>query len=240
MAPVELITPEGYRLDGRLADETREIDIQFGSTASGQATFQLGNTIAKVTIHGPHEARRKQQKPDSGILCVDYNIASFATTGDRRRQAKDRSSVEIGSWLEQVFSQTVLLGSYPRSQIDISVLILASDGAHVACAINATTLALVDAGVEMRDLIAATTVGFLYQQPCIDLNKTEEFGNPNILVAALGNDVKKVVLVESESKMPIDKMQVLLALAETGCAIVVKELRAALLERATNIFQLRS
>eukprot|EP00397_Hematodinium_sp_SG-2012_P066100 GEMP01097979.1.p1 GENE.GEMP01097979.1~~GEMP01097979.1.p1 ORF type:complete len:241 (+),score=42.68 GEMP01097979.1:51-773(+) len=240
MAPVELITPEGYRLDGRLVAEHREIDIEFGSRVAGQATFQLGNSIAKVTVHGPREAKRNKQKADTGVICVDYHIASFANAGDRRKQAKDRSSVEIGSWLEQVFSQIVLVNAYPRSQIDISVLILANDGAHVACAVNATTLALVDAGVEMRDLVAATTVGYVYQQPCIDLNRREEFGNPTALVCALASDVKKLVLVESESKMAIEKMQVLLSLAEIGCSAVVRELKSALLQRATDIFAIRS
>jgi len=240
MAPVELISPEGYRVDGRLSQECREIQIEFG-TAAGQATFQLGNSIARVTVSGPREAKRQNRRADSAIINVDYRIATFAAPEDQRKKSKEhRASAELGAWLEQAFSQIVVLTAYPKSQIDISVCILANDGGHIACAVNAASLALVDAGVEMRDIVAATTVGFLYQQPCVDLNKKEEFGNPNVLVCALGSNIKKLVLVETDSKMSVEKIQMLLSLAEVGCADVVQELRQALLQRATNVFKIRS
>ena len=73
MGALELITPEGYRSDGRLAAESREVDIQFPGV--GEAIFRIGNTVAKVAVHGPHEGKK-----NAGVICVDY--VSVAT--DRR------------------------------------------------------------------------------------------------------------------------------------------------------------
>ncbi len=56
----------------------------------------------------------------------------------------------------------VLLTLFPRSQIDIYIQVLQSDGGDKAAAINASTLALIDAGVPMRDFVCACTAG------CID------------------------------------------------------------------------
>lgn len=49
----------------------------------------------------------------------------------------------------------------PRSQIDISVLVLEQDGGVLQTAINAVTLALVDAGIPMNDYICATSAGLV-------------------------------------------------------------------------------
>jgi len=49
----------------------------------------------------------------------------------------------------------------PRSQIDISVLVLEQDGGVLQTAINAVTLALVDAGIPMNDYICATSSGLV-------------------------------------------------------------------------------
>lgn len=51
---------------------------------------------------------------------------------------------------------------FPRSQIDIYIQVLQSDGGDKVAAINASTLALIDAGVPMSDFVCACAAG------CID------------------------------------------------------------------------
>ena len=74
--------------------------------------------------------------------------------------------------LRQTFEEAVQTQLYPRSQIDISVLVLEQDGGIVELgmavmlgvlqtAINAVTLALVDAGIPMNDYICATSTGLV-------------------------------------------------------------------------------
>jgi exosome complex component RRP41 len=74
--------------------------------------------------------------------------------------------------LRQTFEEAVQTQLYPRSQIDISVLVLEQDGGKshnrnnnvkgvLQTAINAVTLALVDAGIPMNDYICATSTGLI-------------------------------------------------------------------------------
>ena len=55
--------------------------------------------------------------------------------------------------LSQVFEQAIQCHLYPNSQIDITVMVLQTDGGTLCAAINAVTLALMDAGIPMRDFV---------------------------------------------------------------------------------------
>jgi exosome complex component RRP41 len=63
--------------------------------------------------------------------------------------------------LRQTFEEAVQTSLYPRSQIDVSVLVMEQDGGVLQTAINAVTLALVDAGIPMNDYVCATSAGLV-------------------------------------------------------------------------------
>ena len=71
--------------------------------------------------------------------------------------------------LKSVFEQVILLDLYPKSQIDVQVFVLESDGSYRSSAFNAVSLALMDAGIAMKDFIVATTAGLLGNVAVIDL-----------------------------------------------------------------------
>jgi exosome complex component RRP41 len=48
-----------------------------------------------------------------------------------------------------------MVGLYARSELTICVQILQSDGGNAMAAINAASLALIDAGVAMKDYVVA-------------------------------------------------------------------------------------
>ena len=76
--------------------------------------------------------------------------------------------------LKSVFEQVLVLEKYPRSQIDIQVFVLQSDGGYRSAAFNAVSLALMNAGIEMRDFLAATTAGLIQNVAVVDLIYHEE------------------------------------------------------------------
>lgn len=55
-------------------------------------------------------------------------------------------------------STAVHLDKYPKSEIYIHILVLEDDGGILAGAVNAASLALADAGIELFDLVSAATV----------------------------------------------------------------------------------
>ena len=69
--------------------------------------------------------------------------------------------------IQETFESCILLQRFPRSQIDICVQVLQSDGSALSIAINAVTLALIDAGIPMMDFVCACSVGIIDTQPII-------------------------------------------------------------------------
>ncbi|VDO78602.1 unnamed protein product [Schistosoma mattheei] len=67
------------------------------------------------------------------------------------------------------------------SQIDIFLEVIQSDGSEFACAVNATTLALTDAGIEMDYLVSAATVGEQHYMFIISMNLQETFPNTSTM-----------------------------------------------------------
>lgn len=59
MAGLELLSDQGYRLDGRKATELRKVQARMGvfAQADGSAYLEQGNTKALAVVYGPHEVR---------------------------------------------------------------------------------------------------------------------------------------------------------------------------------------
>ena len=62
---------------------------------------------------------------------------------------------------------------------------LQADGGTRCAAINAALLALADAGVPLRDMVAACAAGYLDKTPILDMNYLEDAGGgPDVVVGA--------------------------------------------------------
>jgi exosome complex component RRP41 len=55
-------------------------------------------------------------------------------------------------------ANSILLNEYPKSQIDIFIMVLHHDGSVLSAAINAAVVALCDSGILMKDLPMAASV----------------------------------------------------------------------------------
>lgn len=77
---------------------------------------------------------------------------------------------ELALVIRQTLEGAVLSERYARSQIDVVLQVLQGDGGQRCCAVNAAAMALCDAGVQMRDVLAACSAGFLDGTPLLDLN----------------------------------------------------------------------
>lgn len=82
----------------------------------------------------------------------------------------------------------------------------------------------------MKDMIAATTVGYLESTPLLDTNHTERTGNgPELLLAMHVNQERAVIMTEEGAISP-EALEGMAELAEQGCKAVGKFLRQSLLE----------
>lgn len=218
---LEYISLDGLRLDGRRPSEVRKIRCALGtlSRADGSAYYEQGNTRVLAAIYGPREpTNRALLEHDRAIVKCEYSTAMFASTTYRRTWKGDRRSTAAALIVQKAFEGVVLVASYPRSQIDVYVQVLQDDGGALVAAINAASLALVNAGVAMSDFVVACGVGFVDDTFVVDPSAVESGGErPEVLLGVLCH-AGKVVNCQVDKKLPNGSaFEKAAGIAKAGC-----------------------
>lgn len=187
--------------------------------ADGSAYIEQGNTKALAVVYGPHEIRGSRSKSlhDKATINCQYSMATFSTGERKRRPHGDRKSNEMTLHLKQTFEAAILTQLYPRSQIDIYVQILQSDGGNYCACVNAATLAVIDAGIPMKDYVCACSTGFIEETPLVDLCYVEESaGGPQIALALLPK-YDQIALLEMNARLHEDHLEGVIDSAAKAC-----------------------
>lgn len=225
----EYLSPEGLRVDGRRANESRRLRCRMGAApqADGSAYVEQGNTKLLVSVRGPREvSKRKVSAHDRAVLTCEF-VAAANATGQHKPQARgDRAAAELAAAVRNVFEPVVQTQLYPRSQIDVSIALLQADGGVRSAAINATTLALIDAGVALEDFVCACSAGSVQGALLLDLNSQEDGAGAELSVGYLPRS-ERVSFVQLESKVPLSAVAEVIGFATEGCRQVYDVLRAA-------------
>lgn len=220
MAGIEYLSPEGLRVDGRRPPELRKLKCQLGvfEQADGSASIEFGNTKVLATVYGPHDVNlRSQAVHDRATINCQFSMAPFSTSERHKRSKGDRRSEEISLALRQTFEAALLTELFPQSKIDIYVQLLQSDGGNCSVCVNAATMALIDAGIPMKDYVCASTAGYIQDTPMLDLNYLEESsGGPRLTVATLPKS-GKIVFLQMDSRLHQDHLEKVLDSAVQGC-----------------------
>jgi ribonuclease PH len=143
---------EIFRADGRRASQLRPIKCDRGilHRADGSARWTQGGTSILVAVHGPLEAPQSQQNPHQAIVEAILQPRSGDPSGPEEHA------------LESIICQTaqgaVLASLHPRTIIRLVVQVLEADGSLLACALNAASVALLDAGIPMKFPFAAASL----------------------------------------------------------------------------------
>ena len=155
-----------------------------------------------------------------------------------------RRLTEMSLTISSAFSQTLSTHLYPHSTISLSRHILSQDGSLLAALLNASTLALIDAGIPMRDYICACTAGSTSSyssndekaDPLLDLNNMEEQELPFLTVATVGNSDDVVVLV-MENRVQVGRLEGMLAVGVDGCKQVREILDGVVRQRGSRMLE---
>jgi exosome complex component RRP41 len=165
------------RLNGRKIDETRKIEARVGviPNADGSAYFKIGNTAAYAAVYGPRNLHPKfLQDPSKGILRCNYNMMPFSSSGERVRPGGSRRSKEISLVTEKALLPVLDLVEYPNSVVDVFIELPETEAGSRCAGICAASMALADAGLAMKDLVTAVSVGRVDDKLVVDLDYMEE------------------------------------------------------------------
>ncbi len=189
-AKKKLIDENGKRLDGRKWNELRPIKMEVGllKNADGSAYIEWGKNKIMAAVYGPKEVHPKHQVlPDRALVRSRYHMAPFSVD-ERKNPAPSRREIEISKVTREALEPAIIVEDYPRTAIEVWVEVLQSDGGSRVAGITAASLALADAGINMRDLVVGCSCGLIESQVVADLDDTEDKeGNGDMPVAIMPN-----------------------------------------------------
>jgi exosome complex component RRP41 len=218
------------RADGRTFDELRPLKIESGvlPNADGSAYIEMGRNKILCGVFGPREMHPKHKaKPNEAVLQCRYHMAPFSVD-PRRSPAPSRRDQEISMVMKSALEPAVFLERYPRASIDVYIEVLEADGGTRCASINAAAVALVDAGIPMKDLVAACAVGKIDDKLIVDLGDYEDKKGQSDMPVAYMPKLDKVTLLQMDGIMTAEENEQALNLAIEGCKKVYEIQREAL------------
>ena len=224
------------RADGRKFDEMRPIEAKVGiiKRADGSAFFRIGNTSAYAAVYGPRNLHpRFLQDPQKGILRCNYNMMPFSGTGDRVKPGGNRRSKEISMVTQMALLPVLDLNEYPNSVVDVFIELPQTEAGSRCAGICAASMALADAGLIMKDLVSAVSVGKVDDKLVVDLDSSEESydGIVTDLPVAILPNLNKITLMQMDGQITKEELRKVLKMAESACKKIYEIQKSALKER---------
>ena len=224
---------KGKRIDGRKPEELRKIKIEVGvlHRADGSCYLEWGGNKVLVAVYGPREAvPRHTQNPLRAIVNARYNMAAFSVD-DRKRPGPDRRSREISKVISEALENVILLERFPRASIDVNIEILDAEAGTRCAGLTAAAVALVDAGIPMRDIPVACAAGKIENQVVLDLGKDEDnFGDADLPVA-ISPRTGEILLLQMDGHLTQEEFEKAFDLAVKGCYTIAEIQKETILKK---------
>ncbi len=233
----KLIREDGLRHDGRRPDELRPIRMEVGvlSNANGSALVEYGKTKVIAAVYGPRELHpRHISLPDRAVIRCRYHMAPFSTE-ERKNPAPSRREIELSKVIREALEAAIFTELYPRATIDVFIEVLQADGGTRTTGITAAALALADAGIPLRDLVAGVAVGKVDGVLVLDIDQLEdEYGEADMPVAMMPS-IGKITLLQLNGVLTPEEFREALKLAEKGIREIYRLQREALKKKYIEI-----
>jgi len=225
-----LIREDGLRHDGRKPDELRPIRMDVGilKNADGSAYVEYGGTKVIAAVYGPREVYpRHLALPDRALIRCRYHMAPFSTS-DRKSPAPSRREIELSKVIREALEAVVFTELYPRTTIDVFIEVLQADGGTRTAGLTAASLALADAGVPMKDLVAGVAVGKVDGVIVLDIDEVEdEFGEADMPIGYAAG-IEEIVLLQLNGVLTREEFIKALELAKKGAEQIYKLMKETL------------
>ncbi|HIH13700.1 MAG TPA: exosome complex exonuclease Rrp41 [Nanoarchaeota archaeon] len=223
----------GKRLDGRKPDELRPITIKAGviPSADGSAEITQGETKIVVAVYGPREVFPKHMSiADRACVECRYDMASFSTP-ERSRPGMSRRSTEISKIMAEALMPAIYLEKYPKTKIDIYVEVTNANAGTRCAAITAASVALADAGIEMRDMVVAVASGKVDGKLVLDMFEIEDnFGSADLPLAYMLRK-GEITLLQMDGELTKEEIQELVEMNIEACKKIYAMQKKALQDK---------
>ncbi len=121
-------------------------ELSLLSRSDGSSSFSQGDTCIMAAVYGPGEVKMNKELIDRATVEVIFKPKmGLPACADKLQERLVRNSCEA----------VIISTLHPRTSISITVQEMQNCGSLVACCINASCLALLDAGVPMKSTVAS-------------------------------------------------------------------------------------
>ncbi len=165
-----MILDKGTRIDGRKFDEIRPITCEVGvlPRTHGSAIFTRGETqVLAVTTLGSSEDEQRIESPagqEFKHFILHYNFTPFSVGEVRPLRGPARRDIGHGALAERALAAVVPLPDDFLYTIRVVSEVLESNGSSSMATVCGGCLAMMDAGVPIRDMVAGIAMGLIIDQ----------------------------------------------------------------------------
>lgn len=196
---------------------------------------------------GPRQ-KAKMQVSEEGRVSCDMRYAAFSSaktdqkanivastsTRTRGRSARDTDTDseerEATMAVLNSIEPSVRLSSFPKSIVDLNVLVLENDGSVLAASCVACSIALVNAGIEVFDLVSACCVAKVNGVMIVDPTAEEEKMATGGLVVGMMHSLGEITQLYQFGELSQEDIIKALELCEDGCGQIYKLMKKSLVD----------
>ncbi|KAJ8623923.1 hypothetical protein MRB53_032453 [Persea americana] len=216
------IIEKGLRVDGRHLDEVRPLYCEAGNfpILHGSSLFSRGDTqvLCTVTLGAPGDAQRLDSLvgPPTKRFMLHYSFPPFSINEVGKRSGLNRREVGHGTLAEKA-----LLAVLPPEDdfpytVRVNSEVMASDGSTSMATVCGGSMALMDAGIPLREHVAGVSVGLVsevdpstgmikdYQILTDILGLEDHLGDMDFKIAGTRKGVTAIQLDIKPAGIPLD------------------------------------
>ncbi|XP_022739590.1 polyribonucleotide nucleotidyltransferase 2, mitochondrial isoform X2 [Durio zibethinus] len=216
------IIAEGYRVDGRHLDEVRPIYCEAGHLPilHGSALFNRGDTqvLCTVTLGAREDAQRLDSLvgPPTKRFMLHYSFPPFCINEVGKRAGLNRREVGHGTLAEKALLSVLPPEDDFPYTVRINSEVMASDGSTSMATVCGGSMALMNAGIPLREHVAGVSVGLVtdvdpatgeirdYRILTDILGLEDHLGDMDFKIAGTRNGVTAIQLDIKPAGIPLD------------------------------------
>eukprot|EP01119_Soliformovum_irregulare_P009323 TRINITY_DN22551_c0_g1_i2.p1 TRINITY_DN22551_c0_g1~~TRINITY_DN22551_c0_g1_i2.p1 ORF type:complete len:252 (+),score=43.88 TRINITY_DN22551_c0_g1_i2:112-867(+) len=228
--PVE--NAKDVRNDGRVRTDMRPMFMKTGivTQATGSAYLELNNTKVVVAVYGPRQ-KANMEFSETGRIHCEFKYASFSDVSVPR-SIQESENKTFSLQMLQALQASVIVERFPKSLLDVTALVIESDGGALGVAITCASLALANAGIEMYDLVASCSVAQIGTQMRLDPVAIEEKQQSAAVTVAYMPSLNEVTQLRLDGEMEFERAQDAIDLGIDGCVKIHQLMKQHLLTQA--------
>ncbi|KAM0932837.1 putative polyribonucleotide nucleotidyltransferase [Dioscorea sansibarensis] len=161
------IIEKGLRVDGRRLDEIRPLFCEAGTypILHGSSLFSRGDTqvLCTVTLGAPGDAQRLDSivGPPTKRFMLHYSFPPFSINEVGKRTSLNRREVGHGTLAEKALLAVLPPENEFPYTVRVNSEVMASDGSTSMATVCGGSMALMDAGIPLREHVAGVSVGLV-------------------------------------------------------------------------------